>query len=331
MHPIAEADVNSPYGKLSPAEFYVRHSVTHSSEFIINSRGLKLFTQTWTPLPPTKLLGIVAIVHGFASESSWLMELTAVYIARSGFATCAIDHQGHGLSEGLSAHIPDINPIVDDCASYFESFRSRHDERLPAFLYAESLGGAIALLITLRKGPERRWDGAVLNGAMCGISSKFKPPWPLEHLLFIVALTVPTWHVVPTRGSLLDVSVKEEWKRKLVMNNPRWRLTKPRAATARELLRVCSELQGRFEEVNVPLLMVHGGDDRMCDVACVEELSERAASEDKMLKVYPGIWHGILGEKQDDVDKVFGDVVEWLRARALRVRHNDDDDANGPK
>uniref|UniRef100_A0A7N0V6K8 Serine aminopeptidase S33 domain-containing protein n=1 Tax=Kalanchoe fedtschenkoi TaxID=63787 RepID=A0A7N0V6K8_KALFE len=250
------------------------------------------------------------------------MELTAVHIAKSGFATCAIDHQGHGLSEGLSAHIPHINPIVDDCASYFDSFRARHDPDLPAFLYAESLGGAIALLLTLRKG-QKQWDGAVLNGAMCGISSKFKPPWPLEHLLFIVALTVPTWHVVPTRGTLLDVSVKEEWKRRLVMNNPRWRLTKPRAATARELLRVCSELQGRFEEVNVPLLMVHGGDDRMCDVACVEELHRRAASGDKTLKVYPGMWHVMLGEKQDDVDKVFGDVVEWLRTRAMPARHDD--------
>lgn len=244
-----------------------------------------------------------------------------MHIARSGFATCAIDHQGHGLSEGLSAHIPDINPIVDDCGSYFETFRARHDPNLPGFIYAESLGGAIGLLLTLRKGRWRKWDGAVLNGAMCGISSKFKPPWPLEHLLFIVALTVPTWHVVPTRGTLLDVSVKEEWKRRLVMNNPRWRLTKPRAATARELLRVCSELQGRFEEVDVPLLMIHVSDDRMCDVECVEELYRRAASMDKSLKVYPGMWHVMLGEEHRDVDEVFGDVVEWLRSRAFKFHH----------
>lgn len=48
----------------------------------------------------------------------------------------------------------------------------------------------------------------VLNGAMCGISDKFKPPWPLEHFLSLAAFLVPTWCVVPTRGSLPDVSFK---------------------------------------------------------------------------------------------------------------------------
>uniref|UniRef100_A0A7N0TL30 Uncharacterized protein n=1 Tax=Kalanchoe fedtschenkoi TaxID=63787 RepID=A0A7N0TL30_KALFE len=83
VHPIAEANEQSPYGELSPAEFYARHSVSHSSDFIINSRGLRLFAQSWTPLPPVKILGVVAVVHGFAAESSWLMELTAVHIAKS--------------------------------------------------------------------------------------------------------------------------------------------------------------------------------------------------------------------------------------------------------
>ncbi|KAG0582907.1 hypothetical protein KC19_3G094900 [Ceratodon purpureus] len=44
---------------------------------------------------------------------------------------------------------------------------------LPFFLYGESLGGAIAILIHLQQ-PEL-WQGIILNGAMCGIG-KFKPP-----------------------------------------------------------------------------------------------------------------------------------------------------------
>lgn len=56
--------------------------------------------------------------------------------------------------------------------------------------------------------PARRFDGVVLNGAMCGISDKFKPPWPLEHFLSIAAFLIPTWSVVPTRGSLPNVSFK---------------------------------------------------------------------------------------------------------------------------
>ncbi|KAL0538570.1 hypothetical protein IC582_022718 [Cucumis melo] len=319
VHPVEDADERSPFGSLTADEFYARHSVTHGSEFITNSRGLKLFTQWWIPQPPINPIGIIAIVHGFTGESSWFIQLTAVHFTKAGFITCAIDHQGHGFSEGLQYHIPDINPVVEDCISFFDAFRERHAPSLPSFLYSESLGGAIALLITLRQKSttenSRPWNGVVLNGAMCGISPKFKPPWPLEHFLSLAAALLPTWRVVPTRGSIPDVSFKVDWKRKLATASPRRVVARPRAATAQELMRVCRELQERFEEVEVPLLISHGGDDVICDPACVEELYRRAASKDKTLKIYPGMWHQLIGEPKENVELVFGDMVEWLRSR----------------
>nr|GLL46792.1 caffeoylshikimate esterase-like [Ipomoea trifida] len=46
-----------------------------------------------------------------------------------------------------------LNPVVDDCVAFFDSFRDRHVPlELPSFLYTEFLGGAIALLITLHRG-----------------------------------------------------------------------------------------------------------------------------------------------------------------------------------
>ncbi|KAK7279661.1 hypothetical protein RJT34_24717 [Clitoria ternatea] len=324
VHPIAEANENSPFGTLTPDEFYAHHSVSHGSEFITNPRGLKLFTQWWYPLPPTKLIGTLAIVHGFTGESSWFIQLTSVHFAKAGFATCAIDHQGHGFSDGLDgleAHIPDINPVVDDCITFFDNFRSRFHPSLPSFLYSESLGGAIALLITLRRNG-MPWNGLILNGAMCGISDKFKPPWPLEHFLSVAAAIIPTWRVVPTRGSIPDVSFKVEWKRKLALASPRRKVARPRAATAQELMRICRELQERYEEVDVPFLAVHGGDDVICDPACVEELYARAASKDKTLKVYPGMFHQLIGEPEENVELVFEDMLEWLRTRAQRAALN---------
>ncbi|KAL9402653.1 hypothetical protein Peur_006502 [Populus x canadensis] len=325
QHPVAEANDQSPFGTLSPSEFYAKHQVTHNSEYITNSRGLKLFTQWWTPLPPTKTIGCVAVVHGFTGESSWFVQLTSILFAEHGFVVCAIDHQGHGFSDGLDNliyHIPDINPVVEDCMRYFKTFRETHAPNLPAFLYSESLGGAIALYITLRQ--RGAWDGLILNGAMCGISARFKPPWPLEHLLFVVAAVVPTWSVIPTRGSIPELSFKEEWKRKLGCASPRRVTMRPRAATAYEFMRVCKELQGRFEEVDVPLLVVHGGDDVVCDPASAKELYERAASADKTLKMYSGMWHQLIGEPEENVNLVFGDMVEWLQNRAERYKKDGD-------
>ena len=112
---------------------------------------------------------------------------------------------------------------------------------------------------------------------------------------------------------------KVAWKRKLAMASSRRPLARPRAATAQELLRLSGELQDRFGEVTVPLLIVHGGDDVICDPACAEDLYRRAASKDKTIHIYPGMWHQLVGESDEDVERVFGDIVEWLRTRAERA------------
>ncbi|KAJ3681316.1 hypothetical protein LUZ60_015805 [Juncus effusus] len=327
VHPVAEADERSPFGKRTPEEFYAHHSIAHSTSSFVNPEGLRIFTQTWTPLniPSSDLLGTIAVIHGFTGESNWMVQLTAVHFAKAGFAVGALDHRGHGFSDGLSTHIPDINPVVDDCVTFFDSFRSLYPPSLPCFLYSESLGGAIALLLHLRsKDPEfarlhRGWDGAVLNGAMCGISAKFKPPWPLEHFLSLAATLVPTWRIAVTRGNIPDLSFKEEKKRKLAIASPRRIVGWHRAATANELMRVCREMQGRFEEVSLPLLIVHGGEDVICDPACAEELYKRAGSEDKTLKIYPGMWHQLIGESDEDVELVFGEIIDWFKSRSRRT------------
>ncbi|KAI3786829.1 hypothetical protein L1987_40830 [Smallanthus sonchifolius] len=72
-------------------------------------QGLKLFTQSWTPLQPTKITGLICVIHGYTNESSWFIQLTSIHLAKAGFVVCVIDHQGHSFSEGLQHHIPDIS------------------------------------------------------------------------------------------------------------------------------------------------------------------------------------------------------------------------------
>ncbi|AQK43714.1 alpha/beta-Hydrolases superfamily protein [Zea mays] len=126
---------------------------------------------------------------------------------------------------------------------------------------------------------------AMLNDTMCGVNSRIKPPWPLEHLL---AAVVPTWHVAFTRGNILESFFKVDWKLALMLASSRRTTAPPRAATVLERLRICCELQHRFEEVQLSFLGVHGVEDTVCNPACVEELCRHAGSKDKTLCVYLG-------------------------------------------
>jgi alpha-beta hydrolase superfamily lysophospholipase len=64
--------------------------------------------------------------------------------------------------------------------------------------------------------------------------------------------------------------------------------------------------------VNVPALLLHGGDDPIADASGSQDLLEVLASADKGLKVYDGLFHEVFNEPERD--QVLGDVVAWLDA-----------------
>ncbi|MBA0748514.1 hypothetical protein Gogos_005324 [Gossypium gossypioides] len=283
IHPIHEANESCPYGDLTREEFYQKHQILHQEGFMLNSRKMRIFTQSWRLNSTHNLRGVVAMVHGYASDSGWLTELTAVAIAKCGFLVCALDLQGHGLSDGFPGHIPSIKHVIQDCIHFFDSVKQEY-RKLPAFLYGESLGGAVSILICLKQKNE--WDGLILNGAMCGVSAKFKPAWPLEKLLSVAAFLAPTWTV----------------------------------AAAKPFLRVCEYIRRHSQELQVPMLMVHGEDDKVCDCRSARLAYESASSQDKTLKIFPGMDHMLIGEGKDNVDLVFGTILAWLGERADQIR-----------
>lgn len=312
-HPIFQSNENSPYGNMTREEFYKQHKIMHKQSFMLNKQNMKIFTQSWQPETSNQLKGLVGMIHGYMSESSWLFELNAVAIAKAGFFVCSLDLQGHGYSEGSPGYIPCIQPIVQDCIQYFDSARDDHP-KLPPFLYGESLGGAISTLICLRQ--KNVWNGLMLSGPMFGVSKKYRPVWPVEKLLPLAAFIAPAWRIVITKPPA-SISYKEEWKRKIISKSPNSLASeKPPAATALELLKVCENIQRNCHELQVPLLILQGGDDNICDPEVTKLVYKSAASKDKTMKIYPGMWHQLIGEPNESVELVFNTMLSWLEVRA---------------
>lgn len=312
-HPIFQSNENSPYGNLTREEFYKQHKIMHKQSFMLNKQNMKIFTQSWQPESSNQLRGLVGMIHGYTSESSWLFELNAVAMVKAGFFVCSLDLQGHGYSEGSPGYIPCIQPLVQDCIQYFDSARADHPN-LPAFLYGESLGGAISTLICLRQ--KNVWNGLMLSGPMFGVSKKYRPVWPLEKLLPLAAFIAPSWRIVITKPPA-SISYKEEWKRKIISKSPnRLASEKPPAATALELLKVCEYIQRNSHELQVPLLILQGGEDKVCDPEAAKLVYKSAGSKDKAINIYPEMWHQLIGEPNDSVELVFNTMLSWLEVRA---------------
>ncbi|KAK8326575.1 hypothetical protein V6Z12_A11G127500 [Gossypium hirsutum] len=101
-------------------------------------------------------------------ECSGFMKECGTRLANAGYAVFGIDYEGHGKSKGDRCYIKKFENIVNDCSEFFKSICAQEEYRGKSrFLYGESMGGAVALLLH-RKDPSF-WNGAVLVAPMCKV------------------------------------------------------------------------------------------------------------------------------------------------------------------
>nr|ABR16349.1 unknown [Picea sitchensis] len=291
--------------------------VKYEEEFIQSSQGVKLFTCRWVPAD-RQAKALICLCHGYGIECSIFMKDTGVRFAKAGYAVFGIDYEGHGKSAGTQCYIKSFDDLVADCATFFRSVAESVEYREKArFLYGESMGGAVALLIH-RKQPNY-WSGAVLVAPMCKITEELIPPPLVLSILWTLTAIIPTWKLMPTQD-ITDVGIKDPDKRMELRANPYLYRGRPRLKTAFELLMTSLDIEKRLDEVMLPFLIVHGEDDRVTDPSVSKLLYASAKSLDKTLKLYPNMWHGLTyGEPPEHIELVFSDIIAWLGKRSAAV------------
>lgn len=287
--------------------------VEYHEDYVRNSRGVQLFTCRWMPFSSPKAL--VFICHGYGMECSDFMKGVGSRLACSGYAAFGIDYEGHGRSTGARCYIKKFDNIVNDCSDFFKSISGQEEySTKKRFLYGESMGGAVALLIH-KKDPSF-WHGAVLVAPMCKISENVKPHPLVISLLTRVEDIIPRWKIVPG-NDVIDSAFKDPVKREEIRGNKLIYQEKPRLKTALEMLRTSISLENSLDEVTLPFFVLHGEADTVTEPEVSRALYERASSKDKTIKLYQGMWHGLTsGEPDANIEVVFSDIISWLNKRA---------------
>jgi len=271
----------------------------HNSGSFKAADGTSIYTEHW--LPEGETWAVVVISHG-VGEHVARYEHVAARLVADGFAVYGLDHRGHGKSEGVRAYYDDFNQPVNDLKQYIDQVQAAPPGK-KIFLYGHSLGSLIALVFTLRH--QRNLSGLIISGTPLEIEAG--EPKLLIALAGLLDRLIPQAAITPLPTSYL--STDPELVR-AYENDPLVYHGNVRVRIGHQIVQNSRMVKTRLSEITLPLLVIHGAEDKICPPAGSETLYRGAGSTDKTLKLYPGMFHEIHNE----IDKatVLNDVAAWF-------------------
>jgi lysophospholipase len=272
----------------------------HTEETFAGAAGAEIYCQAW--LPDGEPRAALVIAHGFGEHSARYGHVGAK-LADAGYAVYALDHRGHGRSQGNRAMLDQWERVLDDLGVLIGKARER-DPAAPVFLLGHSMGGAIALSYALRH--QDQLAGLALSGAV----SAMEVASPVLRIAArVLSRVAPGLGVYKVDSALVsrDPQVVRAYDADPLVHHG-----KMPARTAAELAAAVDAFDAGLPSLTLPLLLMHGTADEIVPAGGTKMVAERAGSADKTLKLYHGLYHEILNEpEQGDVIR---DLLEWLNA-----------------
>ncbi|RMF25091.1 MAG: alpha/beta hydrolase [Deltaproteobacteria bacterium] len=230
--------------------------------------------------------GVVLLVHGLGEHSGRYRHVGRFLAARS-LVVFAYDQRGHGRSSGELGTVARFSDFLDDLEHVIRHLRAEF-AGLPLVLVGHSMGGLVVTAYVLEK--PLRPDLLVLSGPA------------------IVPILDPTDRTIdPTRLSK-DPAV---WK--AYLEDPLVLRERVKDELFERLADGLALLPGRAGEIDIPCLLIHGGDDALCSADGARAYVEAMASADCTVRVYPGGRHEMFNETNRE--QVLEDLWAWLRER----------------
>ncbi|NND68119.1 MAG: alpha/beta hydrolase [Halioglobus sp.] len=274
----------------------------HTEGFFTGERDTAIYHQYWEPEVAPRALLLVA--HGAGEHGARYAQFAQQCTAR-GYVVAAIDHVGHGRSGGTPGDLVAFADYLHDLNHWRELLLARFPD-LPQFLVGHSMGGLVAGRYLLDQ--QAGFVGAVLSASL--VITDDAPGPLLRRIINLLARVFPRLgvHKVDASGVSRDPEVVARYEQ-----DPLNYHGSMGTRMLRELFNAVDELKARAAEITLPLLVLHGAEDRLTSPEGSQLLAELASSADKQLTLYPGLYHEIFNEPEREA--VIGDVLNWCDAR----------------
>ncbi len=271
----------------------------HREGHFIAHDGIDIFYQTWATgeIPTATLL----IVHGMGEHGGRYGNYVDYFVPR-GYALYAMDLRGCGRSGGRRGHVDRFDDFVNDLRRLHSLAREAASGG-KVFLLGHSFGSLVALAYGLRH-PEGL-SGVLTSGTALRDALPY-PDW-VRSLVRRAGQRVPALALpsgLKSEHLSRDAAVVEAYRRDPLVHSfgsLRW---------AAESIAIREWLYRHAAEWSLPLLMLHGGDDKICLKEGAQLFRERAGNARVEYRQYDGMYHEIHNDVGKEV--VFRDIEAWL-------------------
>ena len=264
--------------------------MTESREWTLDGHGGRLVARTWYRDEPAS--HVVLLVHGYGEHVGRYGHVADVLVA-NGAVVYAVDHVGHGKSEGERVLIPDFERVVEDLHEVDRRAREEHPG-LPVVLIGHSMGGLIAARYAQRYG--ETLTSVVLSGPVLGDWEAGSQLLALPEIPDI-PIDIDTLSRNPDVGRDYDCDP-------LVWHG---RFKRPTLEAMNRALAVIGEGPSLG---SLPLMWAHGEADQLVPMAGSRAGVERLRGERFVERIYPEARYEIFNEINKD--EVLSDVTAFF-------------------
>ncbi|RUS45421.1 alpha/beta hydrolase [Cohnella sp. AR92] len=259
-----------------------------------------MFACEWLPEDPAQAKAFIGLVHGMGEHTGRYRHV-AEMLVQKGYVVWAFDQYGHGRTPGKRGHAPSYDALLEG-PEYLLAEAARRYPRLPAFLYGHSMGGNLTLNYLLRHQPNIA--GAIVSSPWLKLA--FNPP-PLQAMLGrFVERIYP--HYTNHRPLVAERLTSDPAMIRRIAEDPEGH----GYITARFFFGVSRAGQwaiANASRLSVPVLLMHGGDDKVTSLQASRQFAENAGANCKLIE-WPGYRHELHNETERGA--VFAVIRKWL-------------------
>ncbi|BBI34259.1 alpha/beta hydrolase [Cohnella abietis] len=262
--------------------------------------GTRMFACEWTPDTRGEARAVIGLVHGMGEHMGRYAHVAEMFNSE-GYPVLGFDQRGHGKTAGKRGHVSSYDGLLEG-VDLLVAEAQRKYPGVPLFLYGHSMGGNVTLNYLLKRQP--KLAGAIVTGPWLKLA--FKPPSLQATIGKIIERIYPKYtNNRPMVAESLTTD-PEMIKRYVSDQLGHGQIT---AKFFFGVQRAGLWALNHAQDLKVPLLLMHGGDDRVTSIHASLQFAEHTKALTTWLE-WPGYKHELHNETGRE--EVFAVIRDWL-------------------